>query len=124
MVRRCLESSEPSERAPLLILQGFALQGDMAAAHLGKKLRSTKWIPLALGGAIAPDSILNIEGIEAELHRLLDPNRDGVASVLAVAEWVQTMMASRPCERTYHGSRTHWNCLRCGSRKGQTGISA
>ena len=88
VVRRCLESAEPSKWAPL-ILQGFAAQGDTAAAGLGKKLRATKWIPLGLGGAIAPESILNIEGIEADLHRLLDPGIDGIAGVLALAEWVR-----------------------------------
>lgn len=87
VVRRSLEFAEPSKRAPLIM---EALRyGDRAARGLGQKLRKTAWLPLTLDGSIAPDSIMHIDGLEDDLHRLLDPTKDGLAGVHALPEWIR-----------------------------------
>jgi hypothetical protein len=55
--------------------------GDQAARGLGQKLKKTEWLPLAPGGSIAPDSVVHIEGLEDDIHRLLDPLKDGLAGI-------------------------------------------
>jgi hypothetical protein len=87
VVRRSLEAAEPRERAPL-ILEALKKDGDQAARDLGPKLKKTAWLPLALGGTIAPDSVAHIEGLEDDLHRLLDPSRDCLAGIRAFPEWI------------------------------------
>ena len=86
VVRRCLESADPRQWASL-IMEAIS-HGDQAVRRLGQKLKGAEWIPLSLGGCIAPDSILLIEGMEEDLHRLLDPVADGLAGTLALPEWV------------------------------------
>jgi hypothetical protein len=86
IVRRSLEVPVPSERAPL-IMEALS-HGDQAVRGLGQKLKKTMWIPLALGGSIAPDSVVNIEGLEDDLHRLLDPTKDGLAGIRSLPEWI------------------------------------
>jgi hypothetical protein len=88
VVRRCLEASDPSAHAPL-ILEALGTQGDQAARSLGQTIKRAKWLPLALGGSIAPESILAISGLEEELDHLLDPARDGLAGERALPEWVR-----------------------------------
>lgn len=86
VVRRCFEAEEPSKWAKLL-LQAFAIKGNVSGT-LTAKLKSAKWLPLELGGYIAPDSVVHIAGLEDDLHRLLDPVEDGLAGVCALPEWV------------------------------------
>lgn len=88
VVRRCLEDDEPS-RWPQLILQAFAIKGSQPQA-LSKKLRMIEWLPLRLGGSAKPNSIVHIGGLEDDLHRLLDPARDGLASIRSLPDWLQT----------------------------------
>jgi hypothetical protein len=88
VVRHSLEAVDPSERTRL-ILQGLA-QGNQAATGLGKQLRTTKWLPLAMSHNIAPDSIIHIEGLEEDLHQLLDPIKDGIAGIHSLPEWIST----------------------------------
>ena len=85
VVRRTLEVAAPSERA-LLILEALKNQGDQAVRGLGQQFKKTRWLPLALGGNIAPDSVVHIEGLEDDLHRLLDPVKDGLAGIQALPE--------------------------------------
>ncbi len=89
VVRRCLESSDPSKWARV-ILQAFAKQGDTAVAGLVDKLKTRKWLPLKFGESIAPVSIVHIDGIEDDFHRLLDPAKDGLAGIWSLPDWVQT----------------------------------
>lgn len=84
VVRRCLDAPLPAERAPLII--EALSRGDQSARGLGQRLKKTPWLPLALGGSIAPDSVIYIEGLEDDLHRLLDPKRDGLAALKALQE--------------------------------------
>jgi hypothetical protein len=88
VVRHAIESPAPSEWANL-ILQAFAAEGGQAATGLGVKLKETKWLPLELGGVVAPDSIVAIKGIEDDLLHLLDPAKDGIAGVLTLPEWIR-----------------------------------
>jgi hypothetical protein len=87
VVRRSLEAANPAERAPL-ILEALRY-GDQVARGVGQKLRKTAWLPLALGGSIAPDSVMHIEGLEDDFHRLLDPTKDGLAGIRALPDWVR-----------------------------------
>jgi hypothetical protein len=77
VVRRCLDAKAPAVRAAL-IMEALS-RGDQSVRGLGQKLKKTKWIPLALGGSIAPESVIHIEGLDDDLHRLLDPEEDGLA---------------------------------------------
>jgi hypothetical protein len=86
VVRRCLESSDPCGWAPL-IMEALS-RGDHAVRGLGPKLKQTEWLPLSSTGSLAPDSIIMIEGLEAELHELLDPAKDGLAGTRALSESV------------------------------------
>jgi hypothetical protein len=86
VVRRSLEVPIPSERAAL-IMEALS-HGDQAVRGLGQKLKKTTWIPLVLDGSIAPDSVVNIEGLEDDLHRLLDPMKDGLGGVRSLPEWI------------------------------------
>jgi hypothetical protein len=86
VVRHSLETPDASEWAPL-ILEALR-HGDQSARGLGQSLKNTKWLPLSLGERIAPNSVLHIEGLEDDLHRLLDPAKDGLAGVRALPEWV------------------------------------
>jgi len=88
VVRRSLAILDPSTRAPLIM---EALRhGDQVARGIGQTLKSTKWLPLSLGGSIAPQDVITVEGLEAHLHRLLDPAQDGLAGIRALPEWVST----------------------------------
>ncbi|MCU1248749.1 MAG: hypothetical protein JWQ49_1778 [Edaphobacter sp.] len=87
VVRRSLFSEFPCEWAPL-IMEAISRQGSQSISGVGPKFRETKWLPLALGGEIAPEDVVHIEGLEEELHRLLDPANDGWAAILALPEWV------------------------------------
>lgn len=86
VVRRCLESADACAWAPL-IMEALS-HGDQAVRGLGPKLKQTEWLPLLPNGSVAPDSIILIEGLEAELHELLDPAEDGLAGTRALAESV------------------------------------
>lgn len=86
VVRRCLESTDPGQWAAL-ILEAIS-HGDQAVRGLGQKFKTTEWIPLSLGGGIAPDSVVLIEGLEEDLFRLLDPAVDGLAGARALPEWI------------------------------------
>lgn len=86
VVRRSLEAPIPSERSAL-IMEALS-HGDQAVRGLGQKLKKTAWIGLVLGGSIAPDSVVNIEGLEDDLHQLLDPVKDGLAGVRSLPEWI------------------------------------
>ena len=86
IVRRCLVSADPSTRAPL-IMEALS-HGDQAARGIGQLLKKTKWLPLAITGSIAPQSVVVIEGLEADLHRLLDPAKDGLAGIRALPDWI------------------------------------
>jgi hypothetical protein len=86
VVRRCLDSSGPCEWAPL-IMEALS-HGDQAVRGLGAKLKQTEWLPLSATGNIAPDSVILIDGLEAELHELLDPAEDGLAGIRALPESV------------------------------------
>ena len=86
VVRRSLALPDPSVRAPLIM---EALRhGDQVARGIGQQLKSVAWLPLSLGGRIAAQSVLLIEGLEDDLHRLLDPTRDGLAGIRAVSDWI------------------------------------
>jgi hypothetical protein len=87
VVRRCLEAANPSEWAPL-ILEALR-HGDQVARGLGPKLGKTAWLPLTLGGSIAPASVMHIDGLEDDLHRLLDPTKDGLAGIRALPDWIR-----------------------------------
>jgi len=87
VVRRSLEAPIPSERAPLIM--AALSRGNESARGLGQKLKETAWLPLALRGCIAPNSVLDIEGLEDDLHRLLNPIKDGLAGVRALPEWIR-----------------------------------
>jgi hypothetical protein len=88
VVRRSLATPDPSARAPLIM---EALRhGDQVARGVGPRLKSLAWLPLSLGGRIAPQSVVLIEGLEAHLQLLLDPARDGIAGVRALSDWVST----------------------------------
>ena len=89
IVRRSLESDVPSEWAPLIV-EALSRQGSQAVRGVGREFRDTEWLPLALGGNIAPDYVVHIEGLEEDLHRLLDPTKDGRASVRALPEWISS----------------------------------
>lgn len=89
IVRRSLESDLPSDWAPLM-MEALSRQGSQAVRGVGRKFRDTEWLPLALGGAIAPEYVVQIEGLEEDLHRLLDATKDGWASVRALPEWVSS----------------------------------
>jgi hypothetical protein len=88
VVRRSLDTKAPAERAPL-IMEALS-HGDQSVRGLGQKLKTTKWIPLALGGSIAPESVVHIEGLDDDLHRLLDPEKDGLAGLKALEASVTT----------------------------------
>jgi hypothetical protein len=83
VVRRSLDADAPAIRVPL-IMEALSRGGDQSVRGLGQKLKKTKWIPLALGGSIAPESVIYVEGLDEDLHRLLDPERDGLAGLKAV----------------------------------------
>ena len=89
IVRRSLESDVPSEWAPLIV-EALSRQGSQAVRGVGREFRDTEWLPLALGGTIAPDYVVYIEGLDEDLHRLLDPTTDGWASVRALPEWISS----------------------------------
>ena len=82
VVRRCLDAKAPAGRAPL-IMEALS-RGDQSVRGLGQKLKKTGWIPLALGGSIAPESVIHVEGLDDDLHRLLDPEKDGLAGIRAL----------------------------------------
>ena len=84
VVRRCLDSTDPCQWAAL-ILEAIS-HGDQAVRGLGPKFKTAEWIPLSLGGSIAPDSVILIEGLEEDLVRLLDPVVDGLAGARALPE--------------------------------------
>ncbi len=86
VVRRCLESSDACAWAPL-IMEALS-HGDLAVRGLGPKLKQTEWLPLSSAGSLAPDSIIMIDGLEVELHELLDPAEDGLAGTRALSEAV------------------------------------
>jgi hypothetical protein len=87
VVRHSLDSTFPSEWAPL-IMEGISRQGGQAIRGVGQKFRETKWLPLVLGGTIAPEYVVYIEGLDEELHRLLDPEKDGWGSIRSLPEWI------------------------------------
>lgn len=86
VVRRSLTANDPQERARL-ILEALS-HGDQAASGVGQLLKKTAWLPLSLGGNIAPKDLVVIDGLESDLHRLLDPAKDGLAGVGDLPEWV------------------------------------
>ena len=86
VVRRCLESPKPCDWAPL-IMEALS-HGDQAVQGLGPRLQQSEWLPLKSGGSMAPDSVILIDGFEADLHKLLDPVNDGLAGVSALHESV------------------------------------
>ena len=71
-------------------MEALSRQGSQAVRGVGREFRDTEWLPLALGGNIAPDYVVHIEGLEEDLHRLLDPTKDGWASVRALPEWISS----------------------------------
>ena len=87
VVRRSLFLEFPYQWVSL-IMEALSRQGSQSISGVGPKLRGTKWLPLALGGEIAPDDVVCIEGVEQELHRLIDPAKDGWATVSALPEWI------------------------------------
>lgn len=87
VVRRALALEFPCEWAPL-IMEALSRQGSQSVSGVGPRFRGTKWLPLALGGEIAPDDVVCVDGLEQELHRLLDPANDGWAAVSALPEWI------------------------------------
>jgi hypothetical protein len=86
VVRRCLADDDPQEWAPL-IMEALS-HGDQAASGIGQLLKKTAWLPLSLGGRIAPKDLVVLEGLEDEVHSLLDPAKDGLAGVRALPAWV------------------------------------
>lgn len=86
VVRRCLDSTDPGQWAEL-ILEAIS-HGDQAVQGLGQKFKTTEWMPLSMGGSIAPDSVILIEGLEEDLFRLFDPVVDGLAGARALPEWI------------------------------------
>ncbi|MCI0564149.1 MAG: hypothetical protein MN733_37215, partial [Nitrososphaera sp.] len=87
VVRHSLEGVEPSYWAPLII-EAFGAKGDEAGRGIGQKLKNTKWLPLKLGRGIAPDSVILLEGLQDDLHRLLDPEKDGIAGIATLPSWI------------------------------------
>ena len=85
VLRRCLDSTTPADRAPL-IMEALGRRGDQSVRGLGSKFKQTKWIPLALSGSIAPDSVIHLDGLDDDLHLLLDPQKDGLAGINALQE--------------------------------------
>jgi hypothetical protein len=88
VVRRCLEGINPHLRAPL-IMEALG-RGDQSVRGLGQKLKTTKWIPLAGRGSIAPQDVIHIEGLEDDLDRLLDAERDGLAGIKALDDAIRS----------------------------------
>lgn len=86
VVRRCLAADDPQEWAPL-IMEALS-HGDQAASGIGQLLKKTAWLPLSLGGSVAPKDLVVLEGLEDEIHSLLDPAKDGLAGVRALPAWV------------------------------------
>lgn len=86
IVRRSLIAKAPTERAPL-ILEALS-HGDQAVTGIGQVLKKTAWLPLPPDDGIAPNNLLLIDGLEDDLHRLLDPTIDGLAGIRALPEWV------------------------------------
>ena len=87
VVRHSLDSTFPSEWAPL-IMEAISRQGGQALRGVGQKFRETKWLPLVLGGSIAPEYVVYIEGLDEDLLRLLDPEKDGWGSIRSLPEWI------------------------------------
>jgi hypothetical protein len=87
VVRRSLASSDPPTSAPL-IMEALS-HGDQAARGIGQQLKNTAWLPLSITGSISPHSVVVIEGLELDLHRLLDPARDGLAGIRALPDWIR-----------------------------------
>jgi hypothetical protein len=83
VVRRCLDFSDPCNWAPL-IMEAVS-HGDQAVRGLGPKLKQTEWLPLSTDGSLAPDSIILIEGLEADIDELLDPAKDGLGGTRALS---------------------------------------
>ena len=87
VVRHCLGLPDPSRWAPL-IMEALHREGGHAARGVGQKLRNTRWLPLLLGGDLDPDSVVHIDGLDDDLHSLLDPARDGVAGIKSLETWI------------------------------------
>ncbi|HYD16451.1 MAG TPA: hypothetical protein VEB03_00440 [Candidatus Nanoarchaeia archaeon] len=86
VVRRCLNATDAAKWAPLL-MEALS-RGDQSIRGLGQKLKKTKWIPLKLGGNIAPDSVIYIDALEDDLDRLLQPGKDGLAGLRSLKDSV------------------------------------
>lgn len=84
IVRHSLEAAAPCERAPL-ILEALS-HGDQAATGIGQQLKNTAWLPLKSGEAIAPSSLVHIQGLEEVLEQLFDPARDNLAGIGALSD--------------------------------------
>ena len=69
-------------------MEALHREGGHAARGVGQKLRNTRWLPLLLGGDLDPDSVVHIDGLEDDLHSLLDPARDGVAGIKSLETWI------------------------------------
>lgn len=92
VLRRCLEDGSP-ERWARLILRGL----ETGHQHLGgirSTMAATRWVPLAAGGAIEPQRIVDLPNLAEYLGRLTNPEVDGWATETALPEYV-TKAASR-----------------------------
>ena len=50
------------------MMEALSRQGSQAVRGVGRKFRDTEWLPLALGGTIAPEYVVQIDGLEEDLH--------------------------------------------------------
>ncbi|HNJ40534.1 MAG TPA: hypothetical protein PKZ53_08595, partial [Acidobacteriota bacterium] len=89
VVRRSLASLKPGDWVELILL-ALEQKGGQAAKGIGKELKEKKWLPLSQGGFISPDSMIHIEGLEDNLHQLLDPEKDGLAGINHLPEWIRS----------------------------------
>lgn len=92
ILRRCLESGEPGQRARL-IDHGLK-RGDQHHKGLGQLIRSTAWLPLSEGGHISPEKVVYFPGLGAYLRTLGDYTRDGWTSEVALADWLSSSLQS------------------------------
>jgi hypothetical protein len=86
ILRRCLESETPENRARL-INHGLT-RGDHHAKGLVPLIRSTAWLPLRDGGSIQPENVVYFQGLSAYLRTLGEYPRDGWTSESALADWL------------------------------------
>jgi hypothetical protein len=86
-IRLAATAEQPERYAPV-VMAALARIGT-PSSEAGQALRNARWVRLSSGVVITPKEIIWVEGADDEISRHLDPQKEGLASILSIDEKIR-----------------------------------